>query len=292
MNKWLYHAAGTAGIVSGFLLLGTGSAQADDRNEDLNALGEVFSPTSGLPPLNLPADTAGPADTGYRTLPAPAPLSTEAAEREEIVGPVSDLTEPLTGTLLGGGSLGDLPAIGEATGQVPMAGPMVSQTTRNLPLVGDLAAAPAAPRTQTTPVSPRSLPVDTADLLGRAGQIGSEQLPPVIAQQLAAYGGYSPKLFDGAEPEQLGDGLPLAGDGLPLLGGRGLPLLGSGLDPITQMIGSGDLPSQVPVVGQLAGPALGGLPMVGNQGPAPTAGGRLDERPVTGEDPEYTESVI
>jgi hypothetical protein len=350
MNRWLYHAAGTAGIVGGVLLLGTGGAQAGERDQNVDALlGEVFSPTSGLPPLDLPlaglplagtpldtpalsdarlgaglpapaqlaqldSDPLGvpsqAADTGFRTLPAPASAPVSEAGPAEIVGPMPFLTDSLTGPLLGGRSLGDLMPIGDPTGQVPVAGPVVGQTTRNTPLVSDLMAGPHA---RTLPVSPQSTPADAADPL--AGPIGGERLPALIARQLADERGYAPEqlglpgLGGGGLPLAGGGGLPLAGGGglpglggggLPLAGGGGLPLLGSGMDQMTQMVGVGDLPRQVPVVGSLAAPAMDGLPMTGRQapagqapaGPAPVQGPAAGARPVVGEDPEFVESLI
>lgn len=78
MNRWLYRAAGTVGIAGGFLALGAGSAQADQTEDPGAALADVFTPASGLVPVDLAGadrvvrDTSGlqldPADG--RTAPA------------------------------------------------------------------------------------------------------------------------------------------------------------------------------------------------------------------------------
>jgi hypothetical protein len=423
MNRWLYRAAGTVGIAGGFLLLGAGSAHADQASdtdpESMDALlGDVFSPTSGLPPLDLtggdptgslasgaltldPADgrrgqadrpatgmpellpglpglpagglgsllgglplgsvpldslglpggavgaggpllsddllsvdggavglptgPSGPTGPGPRTLPAPAPVEAAPAtgSAPEIVGSVPFLAQPLTNAVLGGGSLGNLVALGDLAGQVPVAGPMVSQTVGGVPLVSDVVPHQprhAAPPARLRPVDPAArpadpaagpvdpaagpadpaaapvgLPVDTIDPLGLAQPVTGGQLPAVIAQELATESGYSPELLAAPEdPEQLGGGLPFVGDGL---------------SPLGRMFGVGNLPSQLPVVGPLTGSLTGNLPVVGNPAPAALAGpaalgppagltgpatlgpGATTERPVAGEDPEYAESA-
>jgi hypothetical protein len=403
MNRWLYRAAGTVGIAGGFLLLGAGSAHADQASdtdpESMEALlGDVFSPTSGLPPLDLtggdqatgslassaltldPADgrhgtadrpaagepellpglpglsglptggldsllgglplgsvpmdslglpggavgAGGPlvsgdddllsvdgdavglptrlTDPGARTLPAPAEAAPATDPAPEIVGSMPFLTQPLTNAVLGGGSLGDLVTLGDLAGQVPVAGPMVSQTVGGAPLVSDVVAHQpqhAAPPAQLQPADPAAgpvgLPVDTTDPLGLAQPVTGDQLPAVIGQELATEAGFSPELLGG-----------------------GLPFIGNGLDPLSRMVGVGNLPSQLPMVGPLTGSVLGDLPVAGDPAPADPAGPAADpaaglpdpaapdpaapgpaalgpgataERPVGGEDPEYAESA-
>ena len=357
MNRWLYRAAGTVGIAGGFLLLGAGSAQADDPEGTEALLGDVFSPTSGLPPLDLAVDgtaapdageltldpqdgrlgepellgslpalpvggldsllnqlplggvpldavgvpggmigTGGPlatddgqlrpdlvsvdgdlvglptrlADQGFRTLPAPAPLSPEtagpaaaadpAAGDPEIVGPMPFLTDPIKDSLLPGTSFRQLSMVGGLVGQVPVAGPIVNQNLRSLPLVHEIV--------------PTQEDAAAGDPL--TGPVADDQVAPVIGQQLAAEYGYDPELL-----------------------GNGLPLIGDSLAPVGQMVGVGNLPSQLPLVGPLAGPLLGSLPVVGDADPAavtpavPLPNPLPDpsaERPIAGEDPEYAES--
>jgi hypothetical protein len=286
MNRWLYRAAGSVGVAGGFLLLAAGSAQADEADENssppldlptnagvteagqpelLPALPTNLAPLSGLPLSGLPLSELGglplgtdaginpqiglvppvdqlvdlqgdlvglpiSADQGVRTLPAlvPAPQPAPAEEREELIGAMPSVTRPITGALLGVGSVGELLPIGSVTGltqQVPLAGPMVTQTARSVPVVADLVPDPMA----------------------------QQQVPPVIADELARE--YSPELFE-PQPELLGGGLPLVG-----------PIL----QPLTGLVGFGNLPAQLPLVGPLVGPVLGGLPVVDQ--PAPAAEG-------------------
>jgi hypothetical protein len=410
MNRWLYRAAGTVGIAGGVLLLGAGSAYAEEAgagSEGLDAtLDDVFSPTASLPPLDLSGDrgasgaaplTLDPHDgrpgrsearpevlpalgevpldllvgapsvdglpldllglpdavagvglppldrllqidgrllrlpvaaTGAPTLPAPVDTilpaddptgwtggPAEAAEAPEILGalptgqltgalptgqltnalptgqltnalPLGQLTNllptgQLTGGLLDGRTLGNLVTVGNLAGQVPVAGPVVTQTVRNLPLVGGvMAAAPQGPLPATAPAM--------ADPLGAPIEV-DDQVPAVIADELATAGGFSPELFKPRSPE--------------LLNG-GLPLVGPALDPVTRMVGIGNLPSQLPLVGPLAGPILAGLPIVNGSapaspmpvgptpvGPAPAHAMVGEERPIAGDDPEFTEST-
>lgn len=368
-SRWLHRAAGTVGLASGFLLLGAGTAQADEAEEAQlldGLLSEVFSPTSNLPPLDLSTDTdpvlgglprgevpldglgfpggaAGglPTDgllkldgatiglpnrfatpdsgadagvgarvapaTDARTLPASdarilpandAPIlpasdvlpatdvlaatdggAAPATGRAEIVGPA--LLSPITDGLLGGASLGKVLPAGGLVGQVPVAGPMIAQTTNGLPLVDGLVPG-NGPAPQSAPAGPAG-PAPAA----------AEQVPAVIAQELVAEGGYSPELLD-----DRAEVIP------------GIPLLGPALEPLGKMFGVGNLPAQLPVVGPLAGPLLGKLPVVNDPSgpgappaaaqtpagpaasspaapPAAAGAGATEERPYAGEDPEY-----
>lgn len=364
MNRWLYRTAGTVGVAGGFLLLGAASAQAD-QTESVDALiGDVFSPTSGLPPLNLPVapepmpDPAGAADRatasgpgtltldpddgrsspaattpevlpglplgGLDSVPGSLPLGggvldrtglsdanvgigaplddlirldgnlvglpgqaaddgfrihsagqlPRSEDRAEIIGPMPFVTQPVTDALLAGRSLGDLVTLGDLAGQVPVAGPMVSQTAGTLPLVGDVA-----------PGADRGTSLDGGTSPDRRpGPVAGSQVPAVIADELAAERGLAPELGDPAAPTELTGGLPL---------------IGPALEPIGQMVGVGNLAGQLPLVGPLAGQVTGGLPVVdpptgsepGAGGPDPAAAGpdpaRAGERPIAGDDPEF-----
>lgn len=180
--------------------------------------GAGINPQIGLvPPLDQLVEVQGDlvglpisADQGFRTLPAlvPAPQPAPAEEREELIGPA--LTRPITSAVLGGGSLGELLPVRGVTGlsqQVPVAGPVLTQTARSLPLVSDLVPDPMA-----------------------------QQMRPVIADELARE--YSPELF-APQPEVIG-GLPLVGPALQPLGGMvgvgnlpaQLPLVGPLVGPL------------------------------------------------------------
>lgn len=223
MNRWLYRAAGTAGIAGGFLLLGAGIAHADQAGEaDPDALlGDAFSPTSGLPPLDLTGGVPGrAAGTG-------GPRAGEVGAdlvRVDGAEPVG-LSARVTGT--GTGTLPTVPA-------APVAA---------LPPAGDALDAPL--------------------------------LPALIGEQLASEAGFTPGLLTAAPvPELLGVGLPLS-----------------------HLFGAGALPGQLPAVD----PAGGDLPVPGGAAPtAPTApsdgtgpvrpatSNPSTERPIAGEDPEFT----
>ncbi|MPZ25740.1 MAG: hypothetical protein GEV12_04650 [Micromonosporaceae bacterium] len=245
-------------------------------------------PVDGLPVAGLPLDAVGvpggsvgagvPLD-GLATfdgqaigLPTDAGAAAEADRPAEVIGPMPFLAKPLSDALLDGRSLGEVVTVGNLTSQVPVAGPMVGQTAGNLPLVSDV-----VPAQQTNVSDPRNLPAHPATP-GRLDPAAAE-LRPVIADQLAAEGRFSPEIT-GA-----------------------VPLLGPALEPVGKMVGVGNLADQLPLVGPVAGSALGSLPMI-----EPTAGPALDpaapapdptgptpdptgvggdERPVTGDDPEF-----
>jgi hypothetical protein len=316
-SRWLYRAAGTVGLAGGFLLLGAGGAQADEtENTDpelLPALPGVPQVPGGpqvpglaglpeLPPLAVPGVDrlvggqlgAVPLDglglpggsvdlipsldplaridaqrplglptrfapgTAARTLPAAAataPTGVPASERTEIIGP--GLLSPTADALLGGQSLGNLVEVGDLTGQLPVAGPMINQTARSLPVGSDIVPATDG------------------------------QVPAVIADELAADGGFSPEIF-GGNAEASGQEEVVGG----------VPLLGPALAPLGQMVGVGNLAQQLPVAGPLTGSALGGLPVVGSPAPAvpvPAMPAPQDPavstevRPIAGEDPLYAE---
>lgn len=218
--------------------------------------------------IGLPTDAAGALPT--------APETATGQRPAELVGPMPFLAQPLSDALLAGRSLGDLVTVGELTSQVPVAGPMVGQTAGNLPLVSDV-----VPAQQPNQSDPRTLPADPAT--PGLDPAGREQLRPVIADQLAAEGGFSPELLG-------------AGSGGAEITGA-VPLLGPALEPVGKMVGVGNLADQLPLVGPIAGSTLGGLPVVeppavpgidpagggSNPDPARASG----ERPVTGEDPEF-----
>lgn len=410
MNRWIYRAVGTVGIAGGALVFGAGAAHADQTDLADPALADVFSPTSGLPPLDLtdpdrpapggagagelrldpadgraaPAARPGGAVAGPEVLPglpglplgldsllgglplgglplggapldgapldglpvdglptnglpldavgapdgsvgaglplgslplsgvgapdgsptAGGPLDSVAtldgqviglptdaagapAPAPEVVGPMPFLAQPLQNALLGGRSLGEVVSVGGVTRQVPVAGPMVGQTVGNLPLVSDVVPAQQANQSDpgTLPADPRTLPADPST--PGLDPAGREQLRPVIADQLAAEGRFSPELLGDADSR----GAEITG---------AIPLLGPALEPVGKMVGVGNLADQLPLVGPMAGSALGGLPIVepparpGIDPADPAASGSnpdparaTGERPVTGEDPEF-----
>lgn len=247
MNRWLYRAAGAAGIASA-VLLAAGNAHADQTEQVENLISDFFAPTHGLPGLpaadlesllgelplagapldatsltdalageqggfgplggggqldpqvgvgvpldglldiqgqlaKLPFGSVGPLSRQaplrpmpLRPHPLPSHLTTTPAE-PEIVGPLPFLTQPVTSSLLGDlGGVKDLLAVTDLTSQVPVAGPVLDQTTSSLPVVSDVMPPPrhVVPGNQPTPTPSHSAPSRSA-----GGPAGAPTAPEI-----------------------------------------------------------------------------------------------------------------
>src|SRR5690606_1726919 len=260
MNRWLYRAAGTVGVAGGFLLLGTGGAHATPAVDQVpgpqDVSGEARSSIGDLPPLNLAAKPT----TG----------------QPELLPGLPDLSALLPTSLLGSGSdqsATDPPGLGLPLDTLPVGTlPLDALPVSSLPLTGQQPA--HLLRIDGQPVT---LPVSVGEQLPvpLPASVG-DQLPALIADQLMAEGDWSPDLF--AEQADLTGGLPAVGDVL---------------QPIAGLVNLGNLPAQLPLVGPLAGPALGQLPFVeappgAAAGPATAPADSINGRPIVGDDPEYS----
>lgn len=283
MNRWLYRAAGTVGVAGGFLLLATGSAQADQAEPVEEQLGNALAPSSGLPLPGLPALPGLP---GLPALPLDGLPLDPLGLRDGKVGvglPVDTLLRPDSVQLspLGlpldpTGPLSD--AAGLPPGLLPIEPRTVPAPTdllQALPIPDDQPRTLPAPADAPMNPSPAPSLPDwfTDDDAPFPGVAESTTVPALIGEQLERERGLS--------PAELTDTLSRA----ELTGG--LPLIGPALAPVSQLLGVGNLPAQLPVAGGVVGPLTGQLPVVGN--PTPIGGGaELHEpRPVVDQDPEY-----
>lgn len=271
MNKWLYHAAGTAGIVGGFLLLGAGSAHAA-TNDDSDTTRPA--PAAGVPELlpGLPALPLGDLDSLIRSLPlGDAPLREIPLDALGVSNGTLGTGGALTDTLAGGGLL-------RVTGD-PLGLPGRLTDTASRTLSG---AAPETdpgyyyfpmpivePHTDTgygydyhilpvddTPSGYYTLPADAEPETGE----GPYRTLPAPAPQSMETG--TPTDLAG-QPEIIGS-LPFLTDPITrgLLGGQDLAALGP-LATATNLIG------QVPVAGPILNQYTQNLPLVGAIIPSP-----------------------
>jgi hypothetical protein len=136
MNRWLYRAAGTVGLAGGVLVLGAGSAQADQIDSLGSPLGsplaDLLSPTSGLPPLDLAAPDRAPLDASGLTLDPADGRGTPATGMPELLPGLPGLPVGGIDALLGGLPVGHLPV-----NSLPLA----SEPAGDLPAVGTPLAA-------------------------------------------------------------------------------------------------------------------------------------------------------
>src|SRR5262245_49952321 len=63
MNKWFRRAVGTVGVAGGILLLGAGTAHAEDVATTAGALDDLISPAGDLAALNGPDNLGATLDT-------------------------------------------------------------------------------------------------------------------------------------------------------------------------------------------------------------------------------------
>jgi hypothetical protein len=234
MNRWLYRAAGTVGIAGGFLLLGAGSAQADEAETTEALLGDVFSPTSGLPPLDLPVGaTAGTPDASALTL---DPDDGRLGQPELLPGLPALPTGGLD-SLLGGLPLGGLPldAVGAPGGVIGGAGPLGDAGALGKDLVrldGDPIGLPTRLQDTDFRTLPAPAPIPPA----------SDAEPSVMSEAAAA-----------GEPEIVG--------AMPFLTEPIKDTLLPG-DPLSRLSMIGALVGQVPAAGPIVNQNLSSLPLV------------------------------
>jgi hypothetical protein len=277
MNKWFRRAVGTVGIAGGMLLLGAGTANADDAALTPGLLDDLFSPTGGrlaLPP-NAP-DTAE--NLALHSLPE-AGEPQDAVRIGEILGAL-----PISSVLPASG-------LGLPTGNsMPVLDPTQDIATVGVPgarLVQGASSNNAAAGTEAGGVGGTGLPVNAQT--------------PTLDQVISGRAPLGGSLLDGGSPVQ-GNLVPVGGlPAIPI--GRGHSLLGSlvpanGLTPGSDLgedaeagglplLGipvSGDLLSNVmqdnTVQGMPGGlPVAGGLPIAGG---LPVAGGLPAQRAVEG----------
>lgn len=265
MNRWLYRAAGTVGVAGGFLLLGTGGVHADQAGGPQDASGEAFAPTGDLPPLNLSTESTPVSAPEQAPAPAGSPELLPPLDPSSLLGNSSPLGQLPLGQPGSNGPLG----LGLPVGDLPLD----ALPLNALPLEGLLNG---------------SLPTD--NMIQIKGQTASlpapvDQVPALIADQLAAERNWSPDQFPGGASTEQGDLTD------------GLPMVGNVLQPITGLVNVGNLPAQLPVVGQLVGPTLGTLPVVEDPigsasaafpSTAAPSGDTVDGRPIVDEYPEYS----